>query len=295
MSGFWWYITVTLGDMDAPVEQAEEILNSAAEISGCIGTEIQELPDMIRMRIYYRADEEISHWRERLLSALREWDKVRIEDMGKIENQPWYQKSEEAFPPLEVGRGFVVLAPWHRGAEPSDRIAIYINPGSAFGTGYHESTQTALELLERRAASGGSIDDAIDVGSGSGILSIAALKLGARHALARDIDPAVIDEIAANAELNDIDKSQLSVETGDLLCGVDGMFDLLFANILLEPNTMLLPDVPRILKPGGEAIFSGMTVDESERFLAAMRETTLVPVEELVIGDWWGVRAKDKA
>lgn len=293
MSNFWWYITVTMSTRGTTLEQCEEVLCSAAEISGSIGTELQDLPDLVRMRIYYRADLDISEHRARLLDALGDDDLVRIEDVGKIENQPWHKQCEDAFPPLCVGHGLVVLAPWHRGTEPQDRTAIYINPGSAFGTGYHESTQAALELLEHLIAERGAPARVVDVGTGSGILSIASIKLGAQHVRSRDLDPAVVDEVKGNIALNSVPSGRIDVEVGDLLKGVDEKFDLLFANILLEPNIALLPSVHGVLAPGGSAIFSGMTANEREKFLDALSATPLVVLEEIAKGEWWGVRAED--
>ena len=142
--GYWWYITINTS------AGCEDNLLSLADISGSIGTELQEMPDGVsRLRMYYKSTEDISFWRNKLSEAMKEFPGVAIEDSGKIENQPWNVVVEEAFPPLPVGRGLVVLAPWHRGTEPADRIPLYINPGSAFGTGYHESTQIVLELLEK--------------------------------------------------------------------------------------------------------------------------------------------------
>ena len=295
MGNYWWYITVLLRGGKAGQEENEEILYSAAEMSGSIGTEVQGLPDGARMRIYYRSDEELTHWRGRLLDALASWPSVQIEDLGKIENQPWSRQSEEAFPPLSVGRGLVVLAPWHRGREPGDRTPIYINPGSAFGTGYHESTQAALELFERQLDATGPRARVMDVGAGSGILSIAALKLGAESVRVRDIDPAVLDEIKGNLELNEVEPSRAALENGDLLSGVDGPFDLVFANILLDPLLEMLPSVRGVLAPGGVAIFSGMTVRERGIFAQELDKTGLEMTDEIVKEDWWGVAAKNPA
>ena len=300
MGNYWWYITVLLRGGTAEPEENEEILYSAAELSGSIGTEVQELPDGTRMRIYYRSGEELSYWRGRLLEAIAPWPGIIIEDIGKIENQQWSRRSEEAFPPLNVGHGLVVLAPWHKGKESHDRTPIYINPGSAFGTGYHESTQAALELFERRLDSEPGIGKdsgsrVMDVGAGSGILSIAALKLGAWSVRIRDIDPAVIGEISGNLELNGIDQSRVSLETGDLLSGVDGRFDLLFANILLDPLMEMLPSIRDVLTPGGIAIFSGMTQKEREVFMEGLSRAGLEPIDETIKEEWWGVAAKNPA
>jgi ribosomal protein L11 methyltransferase len=295
MGNYWWYVTVLLRNGESGREENEEVLYSAAEISGSIGTEVQELPNGVRMRIYYRSDEDIAQWRGRLLDALAPWPDVRVEDMGKVENQQWAMQSEDAFPPLRVGRRMVVMAPWHKGKEPKDRTPIYINPGSAFGTGYHESTQIALELFERYLDGGGESGNVIDVGAGSGILTIAALKLGAVSARSRDIDPAVIDEIEHNLAQNGIDPSLVTLETEDLLSGVQGSFGVIFANILLDPLREMLPSVRGILAPDGIVIFSGITLREKESFMAAFCGTGLEISDELTKGEWWGVAAKSPA
>jgi ribosomal protein L11 methyltransferase len=280
-------------------QECEEILYSAAEISGSIGTEVQELPDGTRMRIYYRSDEDLSYWRNRLLDALAPWPEIRIEDMGRIENQPWSSQSEDAFPPLEVGETLVVLAPWHRDKAPKDRIPLYINPGSAFGTGYHESTQVVLQLLESHfadvARDGGCVGDVIDVGTGSGILTIAAIKLGAGRAVSRDLDPAVLGEVRNNIALNDVDMDKVTLEVGDLLSDVGDGFDLVLANILIDPLVQMLPDVRKVLRPGAVAIFSGMIEREREDFLAALEGVEMTVLRELQREDWWGVSAQNPA
>ena len=266
---------------------------SLADISGSIGTELQENPaGDSKLRMYYKSAESLSHWTTKLASAMREFPEVAIEDSGKIENQPWNVAAEEAFPPLPVGRALVVLAPWHRGTEPADRTPLYINPGSAFGTGYHESTQIVLELLEKYLRAG---DVAVDVGTGSGILTIGALKLGATYAYARDIDPAVIEEVRKNFELNDLPPEKIDPAVGDLLKEFPHKADLLTANILLEPLTTMVADVPAVIGTGGIAIFSGMLEKEKPTFLAALAQARMRPVEELVKGEWWGVAAKAEA
>ena len=284
---FWWYITISAG------AGFDDTLFSLADITESIGTELQELPDGgARLRMYYRSSEDLSHWKKLLIEAMREFQFVSIDDFGKIENQPWNVASEEAFPPLPVGKGLVVLAPWHKGTEPADRTALYINPGSAFGTGYHESTQIVLELLEEYMKPG--ITTA-DIGTGSGILTICALKMGAEKAYARDIDPAVIEEVRKNFELNGLDLEKIDLRTGDLLKDFGHTADILTANILIDPLTSMVKDVPAVIGKDGLAIFSGMVEKESPIFRKALADAGMEPIKELVKGEWWGVAAKTSA
>ena len=284
---YWWYITVSANT------GADDVLFSLADISGSIGTELQELPEGgARIRMYYRNSEPLAHWKKRLSDAMSVWDFTSIEDFGKIENQPWNVASEDAFPPLPVGRGLVVLAPWHKGKEPKGRIPLYINPGCAFGTGYHESTQIVLELLEEHIKPGMTT---ADIGTGSGILTIGALKLGAAKAYARDIDPTVIEEVRKNFVLNGLDLSKIDLRTGDLLKDFGHSADILTANILLDPLTTMVADVPAVIGDTGLAIFSGMLEKERPIFMKSLEAAAMEPVQELVKGDWWGVAAKVKA
>lgn len=282
IDSFWWYVTIVSDDGN------EEVLHSLADMTGSIGAEFLELPVGVKLRAYYRSNEDLSHWKELLSEAMKQWDAVRLEDFGKIENQPWNVVSEEAFPPLNVGDGLVVLAPWHKGSEPDGRLALYINPGSAFGTGYHESTQIALELLEKYIK-----EDAVvaDIGTGSGILTICALKMGASKVYARDIDPAVIEEVRKNFELNDLEPEGVDLATGDLLKGFKHKANILTANILLDPLITMVEGVPGVIGEKGAAIFSGMLRTEREIFLQALSAAQMTVVEERVKGDWWGVTA----
>ena len=284
---FWWYITLSASP------ELEDVLFSVADITESIGTEFDELASgKVTLRAYYRRNEPLEHWKNMLLVAIKEFPDIKIEDFGKLENQPWNVQVQEAFPPLNVGENLVVLAPWHKGTEEAGKTPLYINPGCAFGTGYHESTQIVLKLMERFMKPG---FVTADIGTGSGILTICAIKKGAKKAYARDIDPAVIDEVRKNFELNELDLGKIDLATGDLLKGFDHTADLLLANILIEPLSTMICDVPRVIGKNGTAIFSGMVEAERERFLAILDENGLVPIAEDRQGDWWGVAAKVKA
>ena len=200
---FWWYVTLEGGP------GSEEVLASLAEMSGSIGSEESGGGNSVLIRAYYRTSQDLGFWIQRLEEALSPWPEIKIADMGKIENKQWHTDWKDAFPPLPVGETLVVLAPWHKGTEPENRMPLYIYPGSAFGTGYHESTQIVLTLMEKLSLKG--IEGA-DIGTGSGILAIAAVKMGASRVRARDLDPAVLSEVMHNLELNAIEPGMVELE-----------------------------------------------------------------------------------
>jgi len=280
---FWWYITLEAKNGN------EETLASLAELSGSIGSEFFEGNGRIGVRAYYRSHFELGYWLKRLGDVLTPWPEISVRDMGKIENRAWHTTWKEAFPPLEVGRKLVVMAPWHQGSEPPGKMALYIYPGSAFGTGYHESTQIVLELMEDLLKAG---MEAADIGTGSAILAIAAVKLGAKRCWARDIDPAILAEARENCRLNGICEETVLIEQGDLLKGFSRQVDILTANIVIEPLLSLLPSVRGVLRPGGIAVFSGLVRKERDLFLEALNRHGLESFQEQTKGEWWGVAAK---
>jgi ribosomal protein L11 methyltransferase len=281
---FWWSV-----DLESDGKAAEEALSIVADLSGSIGAELFEEGGKMVLRAAYLGSQDIAHWTGFLNDLSADFPQVRLRSHRKIENRDWHTEHLDSFPPLPVGVNFIVMAPWHKGKEPSGKLPLYIYPGAAFGTGYHESTQIALSLVERFVKAGDSI---LDVGTGSGILFIAALKLGAAKAAARDMDPTAIAEVRRNVESNGFSLESCDLQVGDLAEGVHGRLDALTANILLEPNLRLLRDAERVLKPSCFAIFSGMTTAERTTFLPALSSAGLSLVAELTKGDWWGCAAK---
>ena len=293
---FWWTVEFSTPLSGQNRTSNEELLSTVAAISGAIGSEIFIEKDFSGgFRLFLKANYNSSIHLEELVTELDEilndpdFKHVEISRCYKTENQPWDQQHFDAFPPLPVGRRLVVMAPWHDKEEiGKDRSPIYIYPATAFGTGYHESTRIAMELLEDVVKAG---DVILDVGTGTGILFITALKLGASKAYARDIDPTTLDEVRRNMNLNDINPNVCDLSVADLLKGFAGQVNILTANILLNPNLAMLPDVKGVLKPKGYAIFSGMTQVESRAFISVMESSGLIIDRELRFGDWWGCRA----
>ena len=275
---FWWEIELSS-------DNHEELL-SIIDISGSIGSSFSSGSEDIATA-YYVSSKPVEYWLERLNSLLPYFGSVKVLRNGKTEYRSWHKDWKEAFPPLEVGERFAVMAPWHRGTELNSRINLYIYPATAFGTGYHESTQIALSLLEvnRDNIQG---KKAADIGTGSGILAIASLKLGAQFVYARDIDPTVLGEIRNNMNENEITCKSIELLTGDLLNDFCAPVDIITANILFGPLCSMLTDVTRVLRKDGFAVFSGLLLCERDDFIKNAAEAGLMLKEELSKNEWWG-------
>ena len=187
-----------------------------------------------------------------------------------------------------VGR-FSIVPSWIAHEAGPEEIVLRLDPEMAFGSGEHGSTRAALALLDRVVRPG---DFVLDLGSGSGILSIAAVKLGAVQAVGIEVDgetiPIAVDNVARNGvagrvEFLEGDAAQLT----PLLPRAQ----VVVSNILRLVNVALLPEIRDALAPGGSAIFSGMELAEAELFRPALRYGGFVVAEEIVDEGWWAVRA----
>jgi len=163
---------------------------------------------------------------------------------------------------------------------------VSIDPGMAFGTGSHQTTQLCLLLLQRRMRAGARV---LDVGAGSGILSIAAALLGASECLGVDVDPYAVRNARENAARNGVG-GVAAFREGDLALGVDGRYDVVLANIVADAVIKLLPDARRLLAPGGVAILSGV-IDAREEDVARAIKANGLAAAETLRGEGWAAFA----
>lgn len=197
----------------------------------------------------------------------------------------WSARWKDGLGPRTIGR-LTVTPSWTAGSMPGPATVI-IDPESAFGTGEHGSTRAALILLDRHLRQG---DRVIDLGSGSGILAIAAVKLGASQATGIEIDDEVDPIATANARRNGVeDRVRFVTGNAVALAPLLGPVDLVISNIIRSVNIALLPAIHSSLRPGGVAIFAGMEVPERDLFLPAMADGGFEPADETVDDAWWGV------
>jgi ribosomal protein L11 methyltransferase len=204
-----------------------------------------------------------------------------------VESGRWVRAWRTSVRPLRLGR-LVVAPTWVRLPAGSGKIVVRIDPGMAFGSGAHPSTRLCLRLLLRyfrpRGPAGGTV---IDVGTGSGILAIAAARLGARRVAARDVDPVAAEVARANVRTNGVPKAVRVVRGAGV--GGGGPVDLILANIVADVIIQMLPRVRQRLAAGGRVIGSGIVGDRLGAVLDAAATSGLDTVEVLGSGEWRAV------
>jgi len=206
----------------------------------------------------------------------------------RLDEVDWSTRWRDGLGPRRFGR-LTVMPSWIGGAEAPGPTTVVLDPENAFGSGEHGSTRAALTLLERLIRPG---DRVLDLGSGSGILAIAASRLGAARAVGVEEDAEANQVAIRNAARNGV-AGLTDFLDGDArdLAPLLGPADLLLSNILRTANTALLPAIVAALRPGGIAIFSGMEESEADLFRPPLAEAGLRIVEETVDAGWWAVAA----
>ncbi len=178
----------------------------------------------------------------------------------------WLNNWKKYFKPIPVGEKLLIRPIWEDDFHSQGRAVLNLEPGLAFGTGTHETTRLCLELIEKYLSPD---SDMLDMGCGSGILSVAGLLLGAKSAVGVDIDPLAVKTAAENAQLNGVAERFTGI-CGNLAEKVSGNFQLIAANIVADVVIELTKDVPRFLAPGGVYIISGIIDTREDDVLAAL-------------------------
>ena len=217
---------------------------------------------------------------------------LRIEER-LVSEEDWANNWKAYYKPLEIGERLVVRPSWEAIGN-TDRVVLSLDPGMAFGAGTHQSTRLCLEFLERLVKNG---DEMLDLGCGSGILSIAGLLLGASHAIAVDIDPIVETIAAENAAMNGI-KDEYRIMTGDILSD-DGIkreiskqrYDIVTANIVASVIIKLAPQIPALLKDDGVFIASGIILERLDEVKDALANNGLKVLEVKKLDEWSALTA----
>ena len=234
----------------------------------------------------------------RLLAAVQDYQaslrslgfavESRGTEITPLLDEAWASAWQQSFPAREVGRRLLVLPPWIEPPERADgaeRLTVIIEPGRAFGTGHHGTTEGCLVLLEEAlVATPGAA--ALDIGTGTGILAIAALKLGAPSVLAIDVDPDAVSAALVNAGRNGCALTVRLAEPHE----VADRFPLVLANLLTHAHLALAPQYARLVAPGGSLVLGGMLEDEDGRVSRVLAGAGFTTRSCLALEGWSSLR-----
>ena len=258
------------------IEDYSDLEQQAWEIAhvDLIEQELLDKPrDIVIVHMYLAPDENPAEvlplFRERLDAAGVPYTL----DTAGVQQEDWQNAWKKYYHAMDIGSRLAIVPGWE--SYDTDRIRITMDPGLAFGTGTHETTALCLELLDSLVQGG---ERVLDVGTGSGILAIAALKLGAREADGVDIDPMCVRTAGENAERNGVD-GRFRVLVGDLSDKAEGVYDIITANIVAAAILSLAPAVPALMAPGAKFICSGIIDERKDEVLAGLQASGLRPVE----------------
>ena len=257
----WAKITVTTSQ-----EASEAVANCLFEMNAT-GVEFKENAANIDLIVYYPLDDRLGARMQKLRDFLSELPTWNVQpapatiDLKHVKSEKWAEAWKAAFPPQRIGKRIRITPTWHDTPHNETDILIQLDPGMAFGTGYHPTTRLSLELLEPTVEPH---HEVADIGTGSGILTIAAIKLGAKQVDAIELDPTAIPVAAANFQTNDV-TPYVRLSQGDGLKEVARKYHLIIANILTKAILPIIPDCAKRLHPAGTVIFSGILETELEQ------------------------------
>lgn len=225
---------------------------------------------------------------------------VELKEMGidlgeaKVEHEKMYEEDwantwKQYYKPSKVGEKIVVKPIWEEYEEKEGELVVNLDPGMAFGTGTHETTRMCIQALEKYVKEESTV---FDVGCGSGILAIAAAKLGAKLAVGVDLDPVAVESSIENVGYNNL--NNIEILHGNLVEVIDGKADIVVANILAEIICILTDDVKRVMKDGGVFITSGIIHDRFDMVCEKLEATGFEVIEKNRDGEWNCIVAKLK-
>ncbi len=236
---------------------------------------------------------------ETVISKLRRADgaygRLAVET-EKIKTEDWANAWRQYFHAMEIGERLYIKPQWETGTAPDGRVVFNINPGMSFGTGSHETTQLCLEQLEKYVTNGCRM---LDLGCGSGILSVVSLLLGAAEAVAVDIDPNCVDTAYENADMNNIDRARYTVISGNVLTD-DGVkevisknkYEVVAANIVADVIIGLAPAARMYMAEGGTFIASGIIDGRQDEVASALSAQGFTVINKQRRKDWWAIVCK---
>ncbi|USK73471.1 50S ribosomal protein L11 methyltransferase [Peribacillus frigoritolerans] len=215
-----------------------------------------------------------------------------VVSISEVNEEEWATAWKKYYNPVKISERFTIVPTWEDYTPvSSDELIIELDPGMAFGTGTHPTTVMCIQALERTVTPG---DLVVDVGTGSGVLSIAAALLDAKRIQSLDLDEVAVQSAKQNVEINNV-QDKVSVSQGNLLDGVNEQADIVVANILAEVIMRFTDDVAKVVKPGGYFIASGIIQTKKQDVKEAIIASGFTIEETILMEDWVAIIAKRNA
>jgi ribosomal protein L11 methyltransferase len=202
--------------------------------------------------------------------------------LAEVNEEDWATAWKKYYKPVKISKSITITPTWEEYEPTEEEMVIELDPGMAFGTGTHPTTVLCIQALESVLKGD---EDVVDVGTGSGVLSIAAAKLGAKSVLGLDLDEVAVESAALNVKLNNV-SDVVSVRQNNLLEQVDGKYEVIVANILAEVIVQFVQDAAAILKPGGAFITSGIIKRKKQEVKEALVAAGFTIEEVVEMDDW---------
>lgn len=258
------------------IEDYSDIEQQVAEIAhvDLIEQELLDKPrDTVIIHIYLQPEESPVETLALIAARMESAGIAYTVETDHVEQEDWQNGWRKYYHPMEIGKRLAVVPSWQE--YETDRVKLVLDPGLAFGTGGHETTSLCMEALDERVVGG---ERVLDIGTGSGILAIAALKLGAATAEGVDIDPVAVRTAGENAALNGV-QDKLTVLVGDLSDQANGKYQIITANIVANAIMSLAPAVPGLMAENATFIASGIIDTRKDEVVAALQAAGLSIVE----------------
>lgn len=258
----------------------------------------KSLDGVSRIRLYLAdgpdAPEEIARLRELLVGLSAAYPDAGLGSLAlslaNVRDEDWENNWKQYYQPIPIGQRLLVVPKWMRPDPGEERIPVFLDPGMIFGTGAHASTQMCMLRLEELIRGG---EEVLDLGSGSGILSITALRLGAAHATGVDVDPKAEDIARENAAINGLGADRFTAVTGNVITGQDALeslfsktYDVVCMNIFADVIIPMAAVLPRFMTGKTRVICSGVLENRYEEVRAAIEKAGLRITSLQTLNDW---------